>query len=384
MIEHSRRDVGIAVIGSGLMARAHSYAYRVADLMEELPYRPRLRVICSRDRDTAQRAAARYGFDAASSDMEEAVERDDVDIVTICTPPGVHLDAIRAAANGGKAIICEKPLCVTYEDARTASEVVRAAGVLNAIGFNYRKLPAVTLMKELVDEGVIGVPKIFRGSWLSDEFADPDIGFDWRFDRDLAGTAAADLGIHLIDLARWMIGEIAEVAAQSETFIRQRNRGEGPASVTTNDTVSFLSRFDGGACGVFEMSRVVWGRPLDWSVELDGSEGTLYFSYANMNELWLARGKDDIRTGGFHRIRTETPLHPYAQRWWPTGQGIGYEASFINQACELFLRWPSGPWAPDFQDALVSHAVVKAVEDSGEAHRWIGVSQPSEEQEESG
>lgn len=370
-----RRELGIAVIGSGLMARAHSYAYRVADLVEDLAYRPRLRVICSRDRSRAERSAALYGFESGSTDLRRSVSRDDVDIVTICTPPGVHLEAIQAAADAGKAILCEKPLGVSYEDALLARDAAKTAGILNAIGFNYRRLPAVKLMKDLVGEGAVGEPRLLRALWLSDEFADPDLPYDWRFDRTLAGTAASDLGIHVIDLARWLIGEIEEVTAQGETFIRERlpERSSRGRSVTTDDTVSCLARFSAGALAVFEMTRVAWGRPLDWSVELNGSEGTLYFDYSNLNELWLARGRDDIRTGGFKRIRTEAPVHPYASRWWPPGQGVGYEASFVNQATDLVLSWPTGPWTPDFHDALLSHAVVKAIEDSAELHRWVTV-----------
>lgn len=376
MSVRERSELGIAVIGSGLMARAHSYAYRVADLVEELAYRPRLRVICSRDEAKTARAATLYGFDAWSTDWQRSIEREDVDIVEICTPPGVHLEVIKSAAAAGKAIVCEKPLGATYQDALVASEAVQSAGVLNAVGLNYRRLPAVSLMKDLVDEGAIGVPRMVRALWLSDEFADPGIGFDWRFDRDLAGTAAADLGIHLIDLARWMVGEIVEVAAQSETFIAERLQDQGgvKCSVTTDDTVSCLARFESGARGIFEATRVAWGRPLDWSIELNGSEGTVYFNYANLNELWFARGRDEVRTGGLRRIRAESPVHPYARRWWPPGQGVGYEASFVNQACDLILAWPSGPWSPDFLDALASHAVVQAVEESAAEHRWITVS----------
>jgi predicted dehydrogenase len=250
-------EVGIGIVGYGMMGRAHSYAYTAAPVMRALPVRPRLAVISGRDQEKVSRAAAAYGFESWVTDWRELIRRPDVDIVDICTPPGTHADVAIAAAAAGKAIICEKPLAVSFEQAAAMASAVRRAGVLNAVGFNYRRLPAVSLMKRMVDEGAVGKVRLWRATWLSDEFVDPAIPFDWRFDRAIGGTTIADLGSHLIDLALWMVGGVAEVTAQSETFVRERSNPNGPGSVpvTVDEASSALLRFESGARGVLEMAR---------------------------------------------------------------------------------------------------------------------------------
>src|ERR1700730_16363967 len=207
-----------------MMGRAHAYAYTVAPVMRALSCRPPLRVISGRDREKVPRAAAAYGFDSWVRDWHDLVKRPDVDIVDICTPPGTHAEIASAAAAAGKAVICEKPLAVSYAQATEAAESVQRAGVLNAVGFNYRRLPAVSLMKRMVDDGAVGKVRLWRATWLSDEFVDATIPFDWRFDRAVGGSTIADLGSHLIDLALWMVGDVAEVCGQSETVVRERAR----------------------------------------------------------------------------------------------------------------------------------------------------------------
>ena len=206
-------DVGIGIAGYGMMGRAHAYAYTVAPVMRHLGHRPRLRVISGRDKEKVARAAAAYGFESWTDDWREMVTRPDVDIVDICTPPGTHAVIAARRPPRGKAVICEKPLAITYAQAERAVEAVSRAGVLSAVGFNYRRLPAVSLMKRMVDEGAIGTVRLMRATWLSDEFVDPAIPFDWRFDRAMGGSTIADLGSHLIDMATWMAGGIAEVSA---------------------------------------------------------------------------------------------------------------------------------------------------------------------------
>src|ERR1700682_540727 len=238
-------EVGVGIAGYGMMGRAHAYAYTAAPVMRALPCRPRLRVISGRDEAKVAHAAAAYGFEHWVTDWRELVTRPDVEIVDICTPPGTHAEIAAAAAAAGKAVICEKPLAVSYAQAMTAVESVREAGVLNAVGFNYRRLPAVSLMKRMVDEGAVGKVRLWRGVWLSDEFVDPGIPFDWRFDRAVGGSTIADLGSHLIDMALWMVGEVAEVSAQSHTFVTERTNpaGGGPVPVTVDDPAPALPRF---------------------------------------------------------------------------------------------------------------------------------------------
>src|SRR6202049_879822 len=271
----STPELRSGVPGYGRRGKAHSYAYTVAPVMRTLPVRPRLRVISGRDRDKVARAAGAYGFESWVTDWHELVNRPDVDIVDICTPPGTHAEIAAAAAAAGKAVICEKPLAVSYRQAAGAAEAVRRAGVLNAVGFNYRRLPAISLMKRMVDDGSVGKVRLWRATWLSDEFVDPAIPFDWRFDRSMGGSTIADLGSHLIDMALWMAGGIAEVSAQSATLLAERADPEkhGAARpVTIDDASSALMRFAAGPRGVLEMARSCVRRPCDFTVEANGTQ----------------------------------------------------------------------------------------------------------------
>lgn len=353
------------------MGRAHSYAYTVAPVMRRLPHRPKLRVISGRDKEKVARAATAYGFESWTEDWHELVARPDVDIVDICTPPGTHAEIAAAAAAAGKAVICEKPLAVTYAQAAQAVDAVERARVLSAVDFNYRRLPAVSLMKRMVDQGAIGAVRLVRATWLSDEFVDPGIAFDWRFDRTMGGSTISDLGSHLIDMAVWMAGGIAEVAAQSETFVRERSRRK----VSVDDASSALVRFESGARGVFEMARTAVRRPCDFAIELNGDRGTLVFEYARLNELRYGEGTDEPGLYGMRTIRAEHESHPYARDWWPVGQGVGYGASFVNHLGDLLERWPTGPWEPDFAQGAAVQAVCEAMEVAAAEHRWVEVAE---------
>jgi predicted dehydrogenase len=365
------RDVGIGIVGYGLMGRAHAYGYTLAGRVRDLPVVPRLRAISGRNAEAVAAAADRYGVATWTTDWRDLVARDDIEIVDVCTPPGTHAGIVEAALGAGKAVLCEKPLAADYASARRAAAAAASAGLPNAIGFNYRRLPAVALLKQLVAEGAVGEVRLWRASWLSDEFLDPDIAFDWRFDRALGGTSIADLGAHLVDLALWIVGDIVEVAAQSETFTRKRSG----RTVDVDEASSALVRFAGGARGTLEMSRVCARRPCDFTVEVNGSRGTLRFDYARLNELWYGDADDDGRLYGMRRIRAEAPEHSYAGDWWPIGQGVGYGASFVNQAADLLERWPAGPWEPDLAQGARVQAVCEAMERAAAEHRWVYVAE---------
>ena len=364
-------EVGIGIVGYGAMGKAHSYGYRVAPVMRRLRDRPRVRVISGRDREKVAAAATAYGIASSVSDWRDLVGRPDVDIVDICTPPGTHAEIAAAAAEAGKAVICEKPLAVTYAQAASAVAAVEEAHVLNAVGFNYRRLPAVSLMKRMIDEGAVGAVRLLRATWLSDEFVDPAIPFDWRFDRSMGGTTIADLGSHLIDMATWMAGPIAEVSGQSKTFARERSG----RPVTVDDASAALARFESGASGVFEMARTAVRRPCDFTIEVNGDRGTLVFEYARLNELLYGDGDDRPELYGMRRIRAEHPSHPYTADWWPIGQGVGYGSSFVNQLGDLLDRWPEGPWEPDFAQGAAVQAVCEAIERSAVERRWVTVAE---------
>ena len=369
------REVRIGMVGYGMMGKAHSYAYTVAPVMRSLAYRPRLQMISGRAADRVSGAAASYGFETWTTDWRELVRSSDVDIVDICTPPGTHAEIAAAAAAAGKAVICEKPLAVSYAQAAAALASVREAGVLNAVGFNYRRLTAVSLLKRMVDEGAIGKVRLLRASWLSDEFVDPAIPFDWRFDRSIGGSTIADLGSHLVDLAQWIAGDIAEVSAQSETFVRERSNAQrdGLLPVTVDDASAALVQFKSGARGVLEMARSAVRRPCDFTIEVNGETGTLVFDYSRLNELRFGDGADEPGMYGMRTIRAEHETHPYAANWWPVGQGVGYGASFVNHLGDLLERWPAGPWEPDFAHGAAVQAVCEAIERAAAERRWVAV-----------
>jgi predicted dehydrogenase len=381
-------ELRVGVVGYGVMGKAHCYGYRVAPMLRTLPVTPVVSMISGRSEPAVAAAAAAYGVPEYTTDWRALVARDDIAIVDICTPPGTHAQIAQAAAAAGKAVLCEKPLALTYPQAARAAAAVEAAGVHNAVGFNYRRLPAVALMRRMVAEGAVGEVRLWRASWLSDEFADPATPYDWRFDREMGGTTIADLGSHLIDLALWLgagtgaagragaAGGISSVCAQTQTFIRARPQpGGGTRPVTVDDAASALLRFDSGAVGTFEVARAAVRRPCDFTIEVNGSRGTLVFEYARLNELRYGSADDDPGRYGMQRIRAEHPSHPYAASWWPLGQGVGYGASFGNQAADLLAGWPEEPWSPGFRQGTAVQAVCDAMAASAAQGRWVAVSE---------
>jgi predicted dehydrogenase len=368
----------VGIVGYGMMGKAHSYGYRVAPLLRRLPVTPVVTVMSGRDAGAVAAAAAAYGVPVTVTDWRELISRDDVDVVDICTPPGTHAQIAAEAAAAGKAVLCEKPLALTYREAAAALAAVTQAGVHNAVGFNYRRLPAIALMRRMIADGAVGTIRLWRATWLSDEFTDPATPWDWRFDRAMGGTTIADLGSHLIDMALCMAGPVDSVCAQAATFIGDRpaaSGGGGTVPVTVDDAASALLRFSSGARGTMEVARAAVRRPCDFTVEVNGSRGTLLFSYARLNELWYGGTDDDVRLYGMRRIRAEHPSHPYAAQWWPIGQGVGYGSSFANQTADLLEGWPDAPWSPGFRDGAAVQAVCDAMETSAASGRWVSVSE---------
>ena len=369
-------ELRVGIVGYGVMGKAHSYGYRVAPMLRPLPVTPVAAVISGRSGPGVAAAAAAYGIPEHTTDWRALVTRDDIDVVDICPPPGTHAEIAQAAAAAGKAVLCEKPLALTYPEAAAALAAVTGAGVHHAVGFNYRRLPAVALMRRMVAGGAVGEVRLWRATWLSDEFTDPQTPYDWRFDRAMGGTTIADLGSHLIDMALWMTGEIASVCAQSATFIAERPLpGGGTQAVTVDDASSALLRFGSGALGAIEVARAAVRRPCDFTVEVNGSRGTLVFDYPRLNELRYGSADDDPGLYGMRRIRAEHPSHPYAGRWWPIGQGVGYGASFGNQVADLLEGWPEAPWSPGFGQGAAVQAVCDAMEASAAQGRWVKVSE---------
>ena len=370
-----RPEVRVGLVGYGIMGKAHSYGYRVAPMLYRLPVRPIVAAISGRNSAAVEQAAQAYEIPSWTTDWRVLMDDPTIDIIDVCTPPGTHAEIATAAAVAGKAVLCEKPLAVTYADAVSAADAVEAGGVLNAVGFNYRRLPALALMRAMIQDGLVGEVLLWRANWLSDEFADPSIPFDWRFEREMGGTTIADLGCHLFDLALWMVGKVERVSAQSSTFTRIRSTPDGLRPVTVDEASSALLRFASGAAGTLEVARTAVRRPCDLTVEVNGTHGTLVFDYSRLNELRYGSDGDHARLYGMRTIRAEHASHPYAAHWWPIGQGVGYGASFVNQVADLLGSWPDGPWSPDFRQGARVQAVCEATERSAERQEWVAVSE---------
>jgi len=367
------KELRVGIVGYGMMGRAHAYAYRAAPLIRPSSITFTPVVMSGRNAQAVAKVSADCGIDSWVEDWHELIERSDVDVVDICTPPGTHAAIIEAAARAGKDVFCEKPLATNYSDARSARDAVEKAGVRHAIGFNYRRLPAVSLMAEMITNGELGEVHLWRGTWLSDEFVDPDVAFDWRFESFMGGSTIGDLGSHLIDMATWMLGPIDDVAAMSSTFVRSRDDAGRPRDVEVDDASSSLVRFSSGAQGTLEVARAAPRRPCDFTIEVNGSKGTVMFSYAQLNELWVGNTDDDARLYGLRRVRAEHPSQPETAGWWPIGQGVGYDASLINQVADLASTWEARTWSPDFAVGANVAAVCSAMERSVADRRWVSV-----------
>jgi predicted dehydrogenase len=369
------KELKVGIVGYGMMGRAHAYAYRAAPIIRPSSVTFTPVVMSGRNADAVAKVAADCGIATSVTDWRALVERQDIDVVDICTPPGTHAAIIEAAALAGKDVFCEKPLATTYADARRALTAVEEAGVRHAIGFNYRRLPAVSLMAEMIAHGELGDIHLWRGTWLSDEFVDPAIVFDWRFESLMGGSTIGDLGSHLIDMGMWMLGPIEDVSAISSTFVRSRVDEGRLRDVEVDDASSALLRFSSGVQGTMEVTRAAPRRPCDFTIEVNGSKGTAMFSYAQLNELWVGNTDDDARLYGLRRVRAEHPSQPETKGWWPIGQGVGFDACLINQVANLAATWSERAWSPNFSVGASVAAVCSAMERSVLDRRWVSVSE---------
>ena len=376
-------ELRVGVVGYGVMGKAHCYGYRVAPMLRTLPVTPVVSVMSGRNGPAVAAAAAAYGVPEHTTDWRALVARDDIDVVDICTPPGTHAEIAQAAAAAGKAVLCEKPLALSpTRRPRRRWPPAESAGVHNAVGFNYRRLPAVALMRRMVADGAVGEVRLWRATWLSDEFTDPADPLrlavrpgDGRHHHRRPGQPPDRHGA--VDGR----GDRARVRAVGDVHRRAPAPGGpggaagGARAVTVDDASSALLRFGSGALGTMEVARAAVRRPCDFTVEVNGSRGTLVFDYARLNELRYGSAGDDPGVYGMRRIRAEHPSHPYAAGWWPLGQGVGYGASFGNQVADLLEGWPEAPWSPGFGQGAAVQAVCDAMEASAAQGRWVAVSE---------
>ncbi|GGJ02056.1 oxidoreductase [Alicyclobacillus cellulosilyticus] len=382
------QEVRVGIIGYKFMGKAHSHAYHDIPLFFPDVPKPVKQVICGRDASDVEKARQQFGWAHAVTDWREVVARDDVDLIDISAPSDVHHEIVLAAARHKKHVFCEKPLALTLQHAREMLAAVQEAGVVHMIGFNYRFAPAVQLAKSLIASGRLGTIYHFRGWFLQDWIVDPEFPLVWRLRKEVAGSGAlGDLGAHVIDMARFLVGEISEVVGLAETFIKRRPlaaemtglSASGEASgeygeVTVDDATVFLARFANGAIGTFEATRFAPGHRCTHAFEINGSKGSVRFDFERMNELEVFFRDDDADVQGFRRILATDPPHAFADRWWPAGHGLGYEHTIVHEVVELLAALRDGRQpVPNFEDGLRCQAVLEAVERSIAERAWVKV-----------
>ena len=386
-------SVRIAMIGYAFMGAAHSQAWRNVHRFFELGVRPEMAVVVGRDGAKAAAAAERLGWGSSATDWREVIDRDDIDVVDICTPGDTHAEIAIAALAAGKHVLCEKPLANSVAEAEqmaAAAAAARGHGVRSMVGFSYRRVPAVALMREMIAEGAIGEIRHVRGLYLQDWITDPAFPLVWRLRKEVAGSGAlGDIGAHVLDMAQFVTGQrISGVAAQTETFIRERPLPEGDGAlgaatagagseigeVTVDDAAVLIARTDGGALATFEATRFATGRKNHLALEVNGSAGSLVFEFDDMNAL----RHYDASTGdraGFARIDVTEPTHPYVDAWWPPGHGLGYEHTFVNQARDFLHAIAAGEDpSPSFDEGADIQRLLAAVERSAnESAAWTRI-----------
>ncbi len=373
------KTLNIGMIGYAFMGKAHSAAYRdVARYFPDVKVKPVMKAICGRNEGAVKQAAEQFGWESYETDAMQLINRPDIDIVDVCTPGWAHKEQVIAAAKAGKHIICEKPIGNTLKEARAMTDAVNKADVSSLVMFNYRRIPAVALAKQLIDAGEIGTVYHFRAQYLQDWIADPNFPMVWRLDKKLTGSGAlGDLGSHITDLARFLVGEILEVSASMKTFIEKRPVEPGSkkmGNVTVDDAVSWLANFENGAVGTFEATRFARGRKNANGFEIYGSKGSLIFSFDDMNHLQFWSAKDSDKTQGFRKIMVTEPVHPYMEGWWPPGHIIGYQHTFVNTIHDFLDGLGRRKQVfPDMNDGLRCQQVLDAVERSATSRRWAVV-----------
>ncbi|MGY2082221.1 Gfo/Idh/MocA family protein [Blastococcus sp. SYSU DS0539] len=373
--------LGVGLVGYAFMGAAHSHAWRTAPHFFDLPLRPELTVLAGRDAAKVAEAAGKLGWSATETDWRRLIERDDVDLVDVCTPGDTHAEIAIAALEAGKHVLCEKPLANTVAEAEAMAEAAAKAaarGVRSMVGFTYRRVPAIGLARKLVADGRLGQIRHVRAQYLQDWIADPAAPMSWRLEKDKAGSGAlGDIGAHVVDLTQHITGQVLTgVSATLETFVTERPLptetgklggvgGSETGQVTVDDAAVFLGRFSGGALGVFEATRFALGRKNGIRIEINGSAGSLAFDFEDMNVLQFFDGSEPAETAGFRRIIVTEPEHPYVGAWWPAGHGLGYEHGFTHQVVDLITAIGAGEDpAPSFADGLQVQRVLDAVERS--------------------
>lgn len=380
--------LNVGLVGYKFMGKAHSNAFRQLGMFFNPSLKVAMKAICGREESWVKQSAEKFGWEGYETSWEKLIARDDIDMVDITAPSNAHKEIAIAAAEKGKHLFCEKPLALNLKDAREMLEVAEKNAIKHQIGFNYRFAPAIRLAKKLIDEGKIGKIFHFRASYLQDWIIDPEFPLVWRLDKNVAGSGShGDLGAHLIDMARYLVGDFDKVIGMSKTFIKERPLVEkmtglsGKAGadaprgqVTVDDATLFLTEFKNGALGSFEATRFAYGHKNAMSFEVNGSLGSIKFEFERMNELQYFSAADGEGTQGFRTIQCSEGIHPYMNAWWPAGHVIGYEHTFVHEMYEFVEAIANdGQPSPDFSDGVKCSQVLEAVDLSIAERSWVAV-----------
>jgi predicted dehydrogenase len=373
------KPLRIGMIGYGFMARAHSNAYRKVNQFFPLEYEPVLKAVCGRSGDNAQEFATNWGYEDVETDWQKLVQRDDIDVVDICVPNNLHKEIAIAVAEAGKIVLCEKPLAMNSAEGAEMCAAVEKAGVPNMVWYNYRRIPAVTLAKQLIDEGRLGRIYHYRAVFLQDWTIKEDLPQGgtalWRLDAAAAGSGVTgDLLAHSIDTALWLNGAVKSVTAMTETFVKERMHTQtGKVEpVEIDDACAFLARFDNGSLATFESTRYARGHKALYVFEINGEHASIIWDLHDLHRLQYFDHRDDSLVRGWRSIHVTDSDMPYMGNWWVPGLQIGYEHSFVHQVADFLTGYAKGESvSPTFRDALETQRVCDAVLESARDGQWV-------------
>jgi predicted dehydrogenase len=375
------KSLNIGMIGYGFMGRAHSNAYQMVSHLFDLDYKPVLKAVCARDAAKAKVFADKWGYESVETDWRKLLARKDIDVVDICTPNNLHAEVAIAAAQAGKMILCEKPLAMNAPEGLKMVEAVEKAKVANMVWYNYRRIPAVTLAKQLIDEGRLGKIFHYRANFLQDWTISADLPQGgaglWRLDVAAAGSGVSgDLLAHCIDTALWLNGGIADLSAMTETFIKERKHTlTGKVEkVGIDDACTFMCHFGNGSLGLFESTRYARGHKALYTFEINGENASIKWDLHDLHRLQYFDHRDQGIVRGWRSIHVTDSDHPYMGKWWVPGLQIGYESSFVHQVAGFIDGLAKGkPAQPDFRSAYQTQLVLDAILDSAKSHKWVDV-----------
>jgi predicted dehydrogenase len=372
------KKLNIGLIGYGFMGRAHSNGFRKVANFFDLEYQPVLKAVCARDPERVKAFASKWGYESQETDWRKLLARDDIDLVDIACPNDMHKEIAIAAAKAGKMILCEKPLSMNGPEGLKMVQAVEKAGVPNMVWYNYRRIPAVALAKQLIDEGRLGRIFHYRAKFLQDWTISKDLPQGgaglWRLDVKVAGSGVTgDLLAHCIDTAIWLNGSFETVNAMTETFVKQRrhNLTGKVEKVGIDDACAFLARFKNGSLATFESTRYARGHKALYTFEINGENASIIWDLHDLHRLQYFEHRDEGRLRGWRSIHVTDGDHPYMGKWWVPGLQIGYEHSFVHQVADFLQGVATGkPASPTFRDALETQYVCDAVLKSAKTQKW--------------